>query len=95
MKKLLIPLLFFAVTSCISVQIPKSLQEQMSRIEQKVDTNTKVISQTSTQITEINENYQTILKGIVSIPSDTINYDILTNEQLKLLRAKRGLGKKE
>jgi hypothetical protein len=71
------------------------MQEQMNRIEQSVNTNTKVISQSQTQISELNENYQSILKGIVKPSNITTNYDNLNIWQLDSIRAVRGLIKKK
>ena len=95
MKKPLIITLFFSVTSCVSVQIPKSMQEQMNRIEQGLITNTKVISQSQTQISKLDESYKIILKGIVKPSNVSTNYDNLTTEQLDSLRAVRGIIKKD
>lgn len=94
MKKSIIILTFFAVTSCVRVQIPASLQEQMNRIEQGLYTNTKVISQSQTQISELNGNFQTILKGVVKPTSVVTNYDNYSIFQLDSIRTARGLIKK-
>lgn len=67
---------FFAMTSCISVQIPKSMHEQMNRIEQKVDTNT----------VNIQKNYQTFIKILQNATNPNHTYKPLSDDDLiKLL----------
>lgn len=75
-KLTIILFIFFAMTSCISVQIPKSLQEQMSRIEQKVDTNT----------VNVQKNYQSFLKILQNATNPNNTYKPITDDELiKLL----------
>ena len=69
---------FFAMTSCVSVQIPKSMQEQINRIEIKVDSNT----------VNIEKNYQSFLKILQNATNPNNTYKPLSDDDLiKLLNS--------
>jgi hypothetical protein len=96
MKKSIIILAFFAVTSCVSV--PRSTQNDILEIKKMVQTlqiDVKNHSDKSeTQISKLNENYQKILKGVVKPTNVVTNYDNYTIFQLDSIRTARGLIKK-
>jgi hypothetical protein len=97
MKNSLLLLVFFCVTSCVSV--PRSTQNDILEIKKMVQTLQSDVKTSSiksqNQISELNENYQTILKGIVKPSNVVTNYDNLNVEQLDSIRAVRGLIKKK
>jgi hypothetical protein len=78
MKKSIIIILFFALSSCVRVQIPVSMQQQINRIEQKVDTNT----------VSIQKNYKSFIKILQNATNPNNNYKPLSNDELlKLLNS--------